>query len=242
MSTSVREQYDKFGRSYHEKRRNPASGFWNDQIEFPAMLSLVRSVGVNKVILDAGCGTGDLVAEVSKFAHSCVGIDISETMISIARGVHPSRDFRVAVIDKLEFSSNSFDVVCSSLVLHYFDDLSRVFKEMARVLKPTGFFIFSIHHPFAEVFVDSGDVNCPFKVGEYFHQEQYQWGMAGMLLESYHHTFETISTAGSNAGFVIDSIVEPRPSAESEKVNPVAWRETRCYPKFCLFKMKQIDK
>jgi ubiquinone/menaquinone biosynthesis C-methylase UbiE len=238
MTNSVREQYDKFGHNYQEKRKNPASGFWNAQIEVPAMLDLVRSVGVGKVILDAGCGSGDLVAEVSKFANSCIGIDISETMISLARNTYHSHDFRVAGIDKLEFNGKSFDIVYSSLVLHYFDDLNPVFTEVARVLKPGGFFNFSIHHPFAEIFVDSGDVDYPFKVGKYFHQEKYEWGMAGMVLESYHHTFEAISKPSLSAGFTIESIVEPRPSVESQKINPEAFKETRDYPKFCLFRMK----
>lgn len=237
MTVSVRDQYNKFGSSYQEKRKNPASGFWNSQIEVPAMLDLLRSVGQDRVILDAGCGSGDLVAEVSKFARLCVGIDVSETMISLAKQAHPKHDFKVSSIDRLDFKIDSFDVVCSSLVLHYFNDLAPVFKEVARVLKTGGTFIFSIHHPFTETFVDSNDAEHPFKVGKYFHQQKYEWGMAGMVLESYHHTFEAISKAGSDNGFVIDSIVEPRPSIESESINPSAYLETRDYPKFCLFKM-----
>jgi ubiquinone/menaquinone biosynthesis C-methylase UbiE len=239
MTASVRDQYNKFGNSYQEKRKNPASGFWNTQIEVPAMLELLRSTGKDKTILDAGCGSGDLVAKVSKFAQSCIGVDISETMVSLAKKAHPQHDFKVASIDKLDFSSNSFDVVYSSLVLHYFDDLTPVFKEISRVLTPDGTFVFSIHHPFTEVFVDSNDADHPFKVGRYFHQKKYEWGMAGMSLESYHHTFEAISKAGLDNGFVIESIVEPRPSIESETINPAAYLETRDYPKFCLFKMKR---
>lgn len=239
MTQSAREQYDKFGLNYLEKRRNPSSGFWNDQIEVPAMLHLLRSAGVGKTILDAGCGSGDLVAEVSKFAHSCIGIDISETMISLAKQAHPENDFRVASINRLDFDSGHFDVVYSSLVLHYFNDLVPVFRGVARVLKPGGSFVFSIHHPFAEVFVDSEERAYPFKVAKYFHQEKYEWGMAGMVLESFHHTFEAISKASSKSGFIIESIVEPRPRIESETINPDAYRETRDYPKFCLFKMNR---
>ena len=238
MTASVRDQYNKFGDNYQEKRKNPGFGFWNSQIEVPAMLEILRSIGQDRTILDAGCGSGDLVAEISKFALSCVGIDVSETMISLAKQGYPGHDFKVSSIDRLDFGPGSFDVVYSSLVLHYFNDLAPVFKEVVRVLKPDGRFIFSIHHPFTEVFVDSNDAEHPFKVGRYFHQQKYEWCMAGMVLESYHHTFDSISKAGSDSGFMIEDIVEPRPSIESESINPSAYLETRNYPKFCLFKMK----
>lgn len=45
------------------------------------------------------------------------------------------------------FNSNIFDLVTSSIVVGYLDDLKKAFSEVFRVLKPTGVFTFSENHP-----------------------------------------------------------------------------------------------
>ncbi len=239
MTDQVRDLYNKLGRRYLEKRRNSAASFWNDQIEAPAMMDMLKELVARKDTLDAGCGSGDMVAAISKISRSCIGIDQSKTMIEIAKECHPGHKFQVEPIEAMTFKDETFDIVWSSLVLHYFQSLTEVFKSVARVLRPRGNYLFSIHHPFAETFVENRSQEFPFKVGKYFHQDKYIWPMAGMDLECFHHTFESIAAAAFKAGFVIEMIQEPRPSMESQQVNPRGFLETRDYPKFCLFKLRK---
>jgi len=237
VTEKVKEQYDQFGRQYYDKRKDPIGGFWNSQIESPAMSRILDPLVKEKNILDAGCGAGAFTARIAERAQSCVGIDISTTMISIARENHPNVKFQVASLADLPFDDQTFDLVYSSLVLHYFQDLKTPLKEIYRVLKPQGSFVLSIHHPFTEVIIANDEAGVPFKVGKYFHQDKYEWGMAGMLLESYHHTFQNISLAARETGFMIRSIDEPRPAPESASINPKAYLETRNFPKFCIFEL-----
>lgn len=240
MSESVRDQYNSGGLRYLEKRKNPASAFWNDQIERPGMWKFLESVISGKSVLDAGCGYGEMTSEVAKKAKSCVGIDLSETMIGIGKTTYPILDLRVASIEGMPFNDGSFDVVYSSLVLHYLKDLRPALREVARVLKKGGFFVFSIHHPFAECTVKPEDSAGPHTTVRYFHNDRYEWEMAGMVLESYHHTLEDISTSVNESSFSLEAILEPRPSPESESINPSAYRECRDYPKFCVFKVRKV--
>ena len=98
-------------------------------------------------VLDVGCGTGTLAIEVAprvgKNGRVC-GIDPGENQIARGRSKAARRnlpiEFRVGVIEHLDFPDQTFDVVLSTIMMHH---LSNTLKrqglaEVARVLKPGG--------------------------------------------------------------------------------------------------------
>jgi len=98
-------------------------------------------------ILDVGCGTGNLsIAAKHRMGvdGTVVGIDPSSNMIDLAQqktekaGV--AVDFRVGVIENLEFEDNRYDLVLSSLMMHHLtESLKEIgLHEIQRVLKPGG--------------------------------------------------------------------------------------------------------
>lgn len=101
-------------------------------------------------VLDVGCGTGSLAIAVRKTQEGqgrVVGIDPSANMLEVAvkkaDKAQSDVDFRVGVIENLEFSTNQFDVVLSSFMIHHLpDDLKKEgMAEVYRVLKPGGRFV-----------------------------------------------------------------------------------------------------
>ncbi len=75
----------------------------------------------NERILDLGCGTGHLTAEIAKRAESVVGVDASSEMIAQAQDRYPELDFQQA--DAREFEPKSrFDAVFSNAALHWIPD------------------------------------------------------------------------------------------------------------------------
>lgn len=97
------------------------------------------------LVLDLGCGTGKLLARLAdKFPDlKAIGGDLSPEMLKKARlanSHHPRLIFTQAEAHKLPFSNNQFDAVFNTIsFLHYFQP-EIVFQEVARVLKPKGYF------------------------------------------------------------------------------------------------------
>jgi malonyl-CoA O-methyltransferase len=103
-------------------------------------------------ILDLGAGTGHATRALKRrFPHAVVvAADIAPGMLELAK--HQSRWLRRfervrADAYTLPFRDGSFDLVFSSLMLQWCDDLDAVFAEIARVLKPGGALVFSTFGP-----------------------------------------------------------------------------------------------
>lgn len=88
-------------------------------------------------ILDVGCGTGQLTAEIAQFGAEMVGIDASADMIATARKNFPRLRFEVADVTALNFQ-NEFDVVVSNAALHWVRDQPAAIASIARALKRRG--------------------------------------------------------------------------------------------------------
>jgi ubiquinone/menaquinone biosynthesis C-methylase UbiE len=98
-------------------------------------------------VLDVGCGTGTLAIEAQQRVGAtgrAFGIDPGAQQIARARSKSARRnlpiDFKVGVIEHLDFPDQTFDVVVSTLMMHHLpDDLKRQgLSEIARVLKSGG--------------------------------------------------------------------------------------------------------
>lgn len=95
-------------------------------------------------VLDVGCGTGDFLRLLAPIVApgNAVGVDLSKTMISEARGRTDARlpniSFRVESVQELPFANGAFDrVIATQLLLHVPDPWSGL-AEMCRVLAPSG--------------------------------------------------------------------------------------------------------
>jgi trans-aconitate 2-methyltransferase len=91
-------------------------------------------------ILDLGCGTGQLTAEIAKSGAEVMGIDSSSEMISQARSNYPGLGFEEA--DATRFRADQpFDAVFSNAALHWIKDAGAAAATVAAVLKPGGRFV-----------------------------------------------------------------------------------------------------
>jgi trans-aconitate methyltransferase len=91
-------------------------------------------------ILDIGCGTGHLTAQIAATGAQVVGIDRSSEMIDQARAVHPALRFEVADARALKFN-HEFDAVFSNATLHWITEPEPVVVSIAAALRSGGRFV-----------------------------------------------------------------------------------------------------
>jgi trans-aconitate methyltransferase len=91
-------------------------------------------------ILDLGCGTGHLTAQIAASGASVMGVDRSPEMIRSARDAYPKIGFEVADAVDLKFDTE-FDAVFSNAVLHWIHEPVRVIQGVRRSLVPGGRFV-----------------------------------------------------------------------------------------------------
>lgn len=119
---------------YKNKHSIKYHNFW-----FEKMVDMAKPKGL---ILDNGCGTGELIAYLRNMgATNVIGCDISENMLKHAR----QKTDRVVLADSesLPFESGAFDVVYVRALLHHLEDVPKAVSEVARVLKNGGRVVFA---------------------------------------------------------------------------------------------------
>lgn len=90
-----------------------------------------------EAILDLGCGTGELSAQVAESGARVTGVDASPDMIAGAQARYPSVTFAVQDAHHLTFRQE-FDAVFSNAALHWMKPLPDVFAHLAVALRPGG--------------------------------------------------------------------------------------------------------
>lgn len=101
-----------------------------------------------ELILDIGCGEGYFTRLLAESGAKLTGADISSELIARAKKQSPGIAYQVAPAERLAFAGeSSFDTVTCVLALQNMEKLEPVFKEVARVLKPGGRFVFVLNHP-----------------------------------------------------------------------------------------------
>ena len=95
---------------------------------------------VGERVLDLGCGTGQLSAQIAAAGAEVVGIDLSAEMIEAAREQFPDLSF--AVGDAREFSfAEPFDAVFSNAALHWVKPPEKALACIATCLGQSGRFV-----------------------------------------------------------------------------------------------------
>ena len=125
---------------------------------WPAEETLILEfVADDAQVLDVGCGAGRTSVPLREMGFSVTAIDLSSTMVELAKEVgracQADIDYRVMDVMDLSLASSTFEFALFSYngfeLLPGRAGKERALREVFRVLKPGGCFIFSSHSPFA---------------------------------------------------------------------------------------------
>lgn len=221
--------YDGFAKDYaHNNESNP----YNALYERPAILALAGAVDGLRV-LDAGCGPGMQAAELVARGAAVTGVDLSEDLLAIARTRAAGTFLRHDLTEPLPFPDDSFDLVVSSLVMHYLEDWAPTLREFRRVLVPGGRVVFSTHHPVMDLRVAGTDDY----LGTYQWEEEWPRGGRVMRMRFWHRPLRAMFAAFDQAGFAVSRFVEPDPDPAMAESAPGHFANLSRRAQFLLFEL-----
>lgn len=113
--------------------------------DLDAMLASVALRGDERV-LDVGTGTGHTALAFAPHVGEVVGIDFTRGMLEEARRLAKEQGAPNVRFDEgdalaLPYADDAFDLVTCRVCAHHFTDAARSVREVARVLRPGGFFL-----------------------------------------------------------------------------------------------------
>ncbi|MEK4289211.1 MULTISPECIES: class I SAM-dependent methyltransferase [Paenibacillus] len=177
----------------------------------------------NKSVLDLGCGFGwHCLYAREQQASSVIGVDISEKMLQQARDKtnDPAITYIQLPIEDIDFTSEQFDVVLSSLAFHYIESFAAICRKVHAFLKPGGSFIFSVEHPIftsreeQDWYSDEQGKRLHWPVDHYQSEGLRETKFLTENVIKYHRTISTYFNDLIEAGFTIKAVKEPKPSEE----------------------------
>lgn len=223
---------------YHEHarayRRAIEDNAYNALYERPSLLALLPVVE-KKTVLDLGCGPGlytrllldqgarvtavDGSPEMVKLLHKELGDRAHAYVQDLAQGLPDEEDA-------------SYDLVLSPLTLHYIEDWQPLLRDVHRVLKGDGHFVFSTHHPLFDY--------EPDRSANYYATEAIEetWDTIGqpVAVEFYRRPLSAMFAALEQAGLRVERLTEGQPAPEMASSDPAAFARLSREPAFLFFR------
>lgn len=181
-----------------------------------------------KKVVDLGCGYGWFCRSArEQGAAQVLGMDLSEKMLGKAKEMtkDPAIEYRQQDLEALQLTAASFDLVYSSLTLHYIEDLGKLFATVYQALVNGGEFIFTAEHPIYTApkhqgwLVDeAGQKSWPINGYQQEGQRISNWLAEGVIKQ--HRMLGTYINLLVQQGFTIRYLNEWGPSAQQIADNP----------------------
>lgn len=207
---------------------------YNAHYERPSLCALLPELQGKRVI-DLGCGPGEYVAYLMSQGATVTAVDGSADIIAL---VHQKlgnpfnayvQDLAQGVPDEAD---QSFDLAVCPLLVHYLEDPTPLFRDVKRILKPEGLFVFSTHHPFVDYqFSPSGNYFLTEKIVD-------EWDTLGKptRVEYFRRPLSSLMRSLTDAGLCVLEMSEGSPDEQMQETDPQSYRKLSTAPGFLFLK------
>lgn len=207
---------------------------YRDYLNTPSFCEILPDIKGMRGI-DIGCGEGSNTRLLAKQGAIIEAIDIAPVFIEKAKELEKEYplgiNYSVASATQLPYQNESFEFATSFMCLMDLPDQEKALMEANRVLKPGGFFQFSIEHPcfktphLKKVKTENGKTYA-YEIGDYFSEtkgkiEEWIFGDAPdeiknripkFKVPNFHRTLSFWINTIIKSGFCIEQINEPYPT------------------------------
>lgn len=167
-------------------------------------------------VLELGCGAAAAARWLADQGADVVAMDLSAGMLRHAEQAAARTGITVPLVqadaNALPFADGAFDVVCTAFgAVPFVDDSAGVMREVFRVLKPGGRWVFSVTHPMRWIFLDDPTEGGLRAVHSYFDRRPYvEYDESGAATYVEHHrTMGDRLRELLGAGFTLVDLIEP---------------------------------
>jgi ubiquinone/menaquinone biosynthesis C-methylase UbiE len=208
--------------SWYDQNMGETGDRLNSTIIRPIVMDMVGDLS-GKTVLDAGCGSGYLTAELAASADKVTGTDFSAKFVSICKQKYKDRsnlDFDEHDITlPFQFNDALFDVIVCKMVLQYVQDIRTFATEAMRLLKNKGELVVIVDHPFRAAYFNTQSAGGP--VNDLFsNQPRIKTGLWGKTeLTWYARTNSDYVQLFIDAGLRLAEMREPLEQVDS--ANPI---------------------
>jgi SAM-dependent methyltransferase len=178
-----------------------------------------------RLVLEVGCGAAACSRWLVSQGATPVALDLSAGMLRHARAAAARTGVPVPLIQadaaRLPLGDESVDLAFTAFgAVPFVDDSAGMMREVYRVLRPAGRWVFAVTHPMRWIFLDDPGERGLVAVHSYFDRRPYvEYDETGAATYVEHHR-----TLGDRirelvaAGFVLTDLVEPEWPAGHERI------------------------
>lgn len=222
MSPAAAEDpWEDHARWWQERFTDGADPEYTEQI-LPLIAENLSGTGPGEgepLVVDVGCGDGQVARLAAGLGVRCVGVDPAFAQVVVARDRAGGAEYAQGTATALPFGDGSAEAVVACLVFEHIDDLDGAIGEVARVLRPEGRFLLLLNHPLLQTpgsgWIDDQVLDPPeqyWRIGDYLSEgSTVEEVEKGVFIRFFHRPLSRYLNVSAEAGLRLVRMEEPAP-------------------------------
>lgn len=178
-----------------------------------------------KRVLDLGCGAGAASIALARRGARVIAVEASTARLAQARAAADLAEVKIEfhhsdLADLAFVRADTVDLVLSVYSLAGVQDLSRVFRQVHRVLTPESMLLVALPHPFATMLEnDADDQQTPYLTRTAWSSPPIAWRAGGDEGVTHVHQVGDVFTTLTRSNFRVDALLEPAPEPDRHGIH-----------------------